>query len=54
MPITVTQIRAALEKERQKLARQQTAVDATLAMCAILEQQLEQLQEIPGRPAKVK
>lgn len=47
--ITDTQIRAAIARENAKLARQNEAAEATRAMIAILEEQLQQLQRVPGK-----
>ena len=49
--ITDTQIRAAIARENAKLARQQEAAEATRAMIAILQEQLDQLQK-PAAGAK--
>lgn len=44
MTISASQIRAAIDRGRQKLTRQQHAVDATVAELAMFEQQLEQIE----------
>ena len=47
--ITDSQIRAAIARENAKLSRQLEAAEATRAMIAILEQQLEELTKAPGK-----
>ena len=49
--ITDTQIRAAIVREKAKLARQQEAAQATRVMFAILQEQFDQLQ-MPAAGAK--
>lgn len=50
MTITTSQVRAAIDAARVKLARQQAAVDATNAHLVMFEEQLEQLQAGTTRP----